>query len=259
MLKIAIIEDEVPAYNRLKKLIEETEPDANVNYHADSIVSAVELFKNHNEDIDIAFFDIELADGQSFEIFKRVNVNCPVIFTTAYDEFALKAFKLNSIDYLLKPIEKTELKNAIYKFKQFYQLGLNKAVESNINKLLQQINKSNRQNFKSRFLVKLGEKLIPVSVDDIAYFYSKDKLTHIVTHQKNIYISDYTIEQLSNIIEPQKFFQLNRQIISSLAAIKQINNYFNGKLKIILNPAYEEEVLVSRERAPFFKQWLNGE
>ena len=250
-MKIAIIEDETPALNRIKKLVEEVEPNVEIVFTADSIESAVELFSKH-EAIDLALMDIELADGQSFEIFNLVQVKCPVIFTTAYDEFALRAFKVNSIDYLLKPIDKGELLNAFAKFKNFKQTNL---FDERLKSLLQNL-QLEKVTFKNRFLVKLGQKLISISDEDIAYFYSQDKLCFVVTKTCNRYIIDYTIEELAKILQPKHFFQLNRKIISSILSIKDVYTYFNGKLKVELLPKFEEEVLVSREKASDFKEWL---
>jgi len=250
-MKIAIIEDETPALNRIKKLVEEVEPNVEIVFTADSIESAVELFSKH-EAIDLALMDIELADGQSFEIFNLVQVKCPVIFTTAYDEFALRAFKVNSIDYLLKPIDKGELLNAFAKFKNFKQTNL---FDERLKSLLQNL-QLEKVTFKNRFMVKLGQKLISISDEDIAYFYSQDKLCFVVTKTCNRYIIDYTIEELAKILQPKHFFQLNRKIISSILSIKDVYTYFNGKLKVELLPKFEEEVLVSREKASDFKEWL---
>jgi two-component system LytT family response regulator len=198
--------------------------------------------------------DIELADGKSFEIFNCTEVKAPVVFTTAYDEFSLKAFKVNSIDYLLKPIEKEELRAAIDKFK----LLNSKVNEMNQLKLiLNQINTKNN-NKKERFLVKLGERLISVSSDEIAYFNAKDKLTFLVTKNGNKYVVDYTLEELMAIIDSKKFFHLNRQFVASFDSIKNIHSYFNGKLKLQLDPTVEEEVVVSREKASDLKNWLNA-
>jgi len=253
-MRIAVIEDEIPALNRIKKLLKEVEPNVEILWHADSIETAIEMF-SRNTEIDLALFDIELADGQSFEILKNVDIACPVIFTTAYDEFALQAFKYNSIDYLLKPINKEELSNAIQKFKK-----LNLSESNNkyaIKKLLEGLNHNKQLKYKSRFLVKLGERLISVQEDDIAYFISKDKITYLITVNNQKYATDVSIENIVEQINPINYFQLNRQIIAHLKSIKQINNYFNGKLKIVLNPPTDDDIFVSRERAAAFKSWLD--
>jgi two-component system LytT family response regulator len=252
-MKIIIIEDETPALNRIKKMVLEVEPSIEILDTADSIEQSVQVIEKHEGNIDLILMDIELADGQSFEIFNLTEVKCPVIFTTAYDEFALKAFKVNSIDYLLKPIDKQELKAAFQKFKSIQKSANN--VDA-LKEMLAQIS-APKNSFKERFLVKLGERLISVPANDIAYFLSKDKLTYLITKNNNKYVVDYTLEELGNMLDRKYFFQINRQFIVAINSITNIHNYFNGKLKIQLVPVVEEEVLVSRERAGELKLWLN--
>ena len=249
-MKIAIIEDETPALKRLIKMVSEIDSSAEIVATADSIESSIILFQTKH--IDLALMDIELADGQSFEIFNHVEIKCPVIFTTAYDEFALRAFKVNSIDYLLKPIDKEELKKAFDKFRNF---TFKDSLDDRLKNLLQNIQQQT-PTYKNRFLVKLGQKLISISDNEIAYFYSQDKLCYVVTKSNNRYVVDYTIEELAKILQPEKFFHLNRQIISSIHSVNDIHTYFNGKLKVDLIPKFEEEVMVSREKANDFKKWL---
>jgi two-component system LytT family response regulator len=252
-MNIAIIEDETPALNRIKKLIAEVVPIAQIIFTADSIASAIKQFQLF-PNIDLAMLDIELADGQSFEIFKQVNITCPVIFTTAYDEFALKAFKLNSIDYLLKPIDKDELKKSFEKFQALkgqqsnYQAQLQYLVETFYTKPTQ---------IKSRFLIKNGNKLISISVNDIAYFHALDKQVYVLMNDSKKYIVDYSLDELTQLLPAAMFFQLNRQFIANIDCIKSIHSYFNGKLKVDLLPATNDEVIVSREKASEFKKWLN--
>ncbi len=252
-MKILIIEDETPALNRIKKMVLEVEPSIEILDTADSIELSVQLIEKYKDTMDLILMDIELADGQSFEIFNLTEVNCPVIFTTAYDEFALKAFKVNSIDYLLKPIDKIELKTAFQKFKTIQKSASN--VDA-LKEMLAQIS-APKNNFKERFLVKLGERLISVATNEIAYFLSKDKLTYLITKNNNKYVVDYTLEELGNMLDRKHFFQINRQFIVAINSITNIHNYFNGKLKIQLVPVVEEEVIVSRERASDLKIWLN--
>jgi two-component system LytT family response regulator len=252
-MKILIIEDETPALNRIKKMVLEVEPSIEILDTADSIELSVQLIEKYKDTMDLILMDIELADGQSFEIFNLTEVNCPVIFTTAYDEFALKAFKVNSIDYLLKPIDKMELKTAFQKFKTIQKSASN--VDA-LKEMLAQIS-APKNNFKERFLVKLGERLISVATNEIAYFLSKDKLTYLITKNNNKYVVDYTLEELGNMLDRKQFFQINRQFIVAINSITNIHNYFNGKLKIQLVPVVEEEVIVSRERASDLKIWLN--
>lgn len=252
-MNIIIIEDETPALNRIKKMVIEIEPSVNIVATADSIESAVVAI-NKNPNTDLMLMDIELADGRSFEIFNRIDVKIPVVFTTAYDEFSLKAFKVNSIDYLLKPIEKEDLRAALNKFKS---LNNKKDEMEHLKFILNQIN-GKQNTVKDRFLVKLGERLISVSSNEIAYFNSKDKLTYLVTKNGNKYAVDYTLDELINILDDKIFFQLNRQFIACFESIKSIHTYFNGKLKLQLNPAVEVEVIVSRDKASDLKDWLNA-
>ncbi len=253
-MKIIIIEDETPALNRIKKMVLEVEPSIEILDTADSIEQSVQVIEKHQGTIDLILMDIELADGQSFEIFNLAEVKYPVIFTTAYDEFALKAFKVNSIDYLLKPIDKQELKAAFQKFKSIQKSANN--VDA-LKEMLAQIS-APKNGFKERFLVKLGERLISVPANDIAYFLSKDKLTYLITKNNNKYVVDYTLEDLNTMLDSKQFFHLNRQFIASINSITNIHTYFNGKLKVQLNPNFEDEVLVSREKASDLKVWLNN-
>jgi DNA-binding LytR/AlgR family response regulator len=250
-MKVLIIEDEAPAARRLTALVKEIRPQAEILGQIDSVETAIE-WCNNNPLPDLAFMDIQLADGLSFDIFEAVPVKCPVIFTTAYDEYAIKAFKVNSIDYLLKPIDKDELAKALDKFDELIQQP--NAGPINISELVKSFG---ADKFKSRFLVKQGQRLIPVGTDEIAYFFAEDKVVFMVTHAGNKYVVDYTIEQLENQLSPEKFFRANRKIITSLPAVKDIHISFNGKLKIYLKPDFgNEEIFVSRERSPDFKTWL---
>jgi len=252
-MNIVIIEDETPALNRIKKLVGEVAPDAQIIGTADSIESAVKLFKS-TDSIDLALCDIELADGQSFEIFKQVHITCPIIFTTAYDEFALRAFKLNSIDYLLKPINKTELEQAIQKFHSTRTTS--NSYQTKLEQLVENLKPQTTQN-KNRFLIKSGVKLISIPIEDIAYFNAFEKLVYVYNTKGQKYIIDQSLDELIKVLNPKMFFQLNRQFIAHIQSIQQIHTYFNGKLKVELIPPVNDEVIVSRERAPEFKAWLD--
>jgi DNA-binding LytR/AlgR family response regulator len=252
-MNLLIVEDEIPAMQRIVKLVKEISPDANIVATTDSIESAVEAISMYPQ-IELALMDIELADGQSFDIFHKTAVLFPVIFTTAYDEFALKAFKVNSIDYLLKPIDKNELKTA---FDKFYKASKKPQIDMQlqIQELMKQL-KADEVNYKNRFLIKTGTKLVSVAADDILYLHASEKLVYLHTNKGNKFVMDQTLDELSRLLHPDKFFQLNRQYIAAIHAIKAVHQYFNGKLKIELLGALEEEIIVSRERAPEFKQWM---
>ncbi len=251
-MKILIIEDELPALRRISKMVKELMPETEILGTADTIAGAVALFEKH-KDAQLALMDIELADGQSFEIFNRINVTVPIIFTTAYDEFALKAFKVNSIDYLLKPIDIDALQQALEKFKKIHTHSPALDIEA----LLVSLNQKSAPIFKQRFLVKMGQKYISIPTNELAYFNATEKVVYLITKEQKKYIIDHTLDELEGMVDPKLFFRLNRQYLSKLESIESITSYFNGKLKIQLSPSVAEEVLVSRERASDFKQWLN--
>lgn len=254
-MKVIFVEDEIPALNRIKKLVLQLAPHAEILGSADSIEEAVRLFKS-KPDVDLAFMDIELADGQSFDIFNQVNITCPIIFTTAYNEYAIKAFKVNAIDYLLKPIDEAELKNAITKFEIMNRHAPVMDYKTQFAALLSEF-KPAVTNYKNRFLIKTGTRLLSIPVEDIHLFQAADKVVYLYTRNNQKYIVDYSLEELTTMLAPGMFFQLNRQLIAHINSIKSIHTYFNGKLKVELAVALDEEVLVSRERASEFKAWLD--
>jgi two-component system LytT family response regulator len=255
-MDIFIIEDEPMASKLLAKLIKDADPDMNIVGTADNVASAVKWFQE-NKHPDLIFSDIELLDGQSFEIFNTIEITSPIIFTTAYHDFALKAFNVNSIDYLLKPINKVDVKKALDKYKV---LKDKMSTTSNSNEILKGLIESissEKKTYKSRFLVKMGDRLVSLTNDQIAYFYSEDKLVFVQTIENKKYPVDFSLDELELTIDPSMFFRLNRQFISNINAIMSIHSYFNGKLKLTLKPAIEKEVLVSREKASIFKEWLD--
>jgi DNA-binding LytR/AlgR family response regulator len=248
-MKILVIEDEKPAARRLIQLIQERMPDAEIYDSIDTVTAAVAWLKN-NPEPELIFLDIQLADGISFEIFEKVKVTAPIIFCTAYDQYAIKAFKLNSIDYLLKPVDPEELTNALEKFK----MGRKEPAISldQIRSLIQPPQKS----FKTRFLVKIGERIQTVDVQDIAFFYSEDKVTFLQTRAGKKYIVDYILDELEEMVSPDTFFRLNRKYISSISAIKDVFTYSNSRLKIHLENCTDNDILISREKMGAFKSWL---
>lgn len=254
-MKIIIIEDEPLAAKRLQKLFLEIEKDAEVIAMFDSVKRSTEWLSK-NTAPDLLLMDIQLSDGLCFDIFSKVNIETPVIFTTAYDEFALKAFKVNSVDYLLKPIDKDELQKAINKFKT--QSGIKNAGISSVqmNNVIELLSKQHQQ-YKTRFLVKLGERLEPVSVNDIQYFFAEEKLTFLVTLQGKKLVIDPSLDELEPQLDPLQFFRLNRQYIASIHSIGNIFTHLNGKLKVLVKGLEKEDIFVSRERAPEFKKWLD--
>ncbi|MEM6965994.1 MAG: LytTR family DNA-binding domain-containing protein [Bacteroidota bacterium] len=251
-MKTLIIEDERPAALRLTKLIQKAAPHADIVEVIDSVEASVKWL-NHFEQPDLIFMDIQLADGLSFDIFQQTIIKSPVIFTTAYDQYTLKAFKVNSVDYLLKPIDPDELKKALTKYEQIYHQP-QQYDQSAIYQLIQNIQK---KKYKERFLVKTGQQFSYVPINDIAYFYSEDKVVCAQNNNGKRHILDYTLDQLEDCLDPDAFFRINRKYITKLSAIKKINTYFNSRLKLQLLPAPNAEVIVSRERVGNFKNWLD--
>jgi DNA-binding LytR/AlgR family response regulator len=252
-MEVLIIEDEQLGVEKLTRLLTSIDPSIKIVGNTRSIKSSVEWLLQHQQP-DIILMDIELTDGQSFEIFNHVTIKSMVIFTTSYDEYALQAFKVNSVDYLLKPIKREELKNALEKYQQWQQkfssASLN--IEHLINELKQQQSKS----WRSRFLVKVGQKLISIETSDIAYLYAEGRLSFFITWDNQKHVLDYTIEELEQMLDPNQFYRANRAFIIHIKAVSQIHNYFNGKLKLELQPATDKEVLISREKATEFKEWM---
>jgi DNA-binding LytR/AlgR family response regulator len=255
-MKILIIEDEAPAARRLAGLVRDAQPDAEILEIIDSVESAVKWLATHRTPA-LIFMDIQLADGLSFDIFGRVEVKAPVIFTTAYDEYALKAFKVNSVDYLLKPVDPEELSNSLRKL-QTLRDQFAPPLDTAVLRSLVQSLRPDQPQFKTRFLVRFADKLVFIQADDIAYFIAEDKYVFVITRDNKKYPLDHTLDELDTMLDPSVFFRLNRKFISHLISIQSIHTYFNGKLKLHLVPAEPEEVTVSRERAAFFKKWLGA-
>ena len=251
-MKVLIIEDEKPAARRLSRMIDDLGLSNSQLLH--SVEESINWFQN-NEHPDLIFLDIQLSDGLSFEIFEHVTISSAIIFTTAYDEYALKAFKLNSIDYLLKPIDEDELKTAVDKFHQ--QNKKQTEVQLNfddIKKLL--VNPIDRK-YKKRFSIKVGQHLKIISTDEIECFYSENKATYVHTKSNRRYLMDVSLEQVQSELDPESFFRVNRTFIVQLNAIKDIISYTNSRLQLHLNSFQETEIIVSRERVREFKDWID--
>lgn len=244
-MKVVIIEDEKPAARLLKRKVENL--NCEVIAVLSSVTESIEWFLQ-NEHPDLVLVDIQLSDGLSFEIFEQVAIKSSIIFTTAYDEYALKAFKLNSIDYLLKPIDENELKAAVEKF-----LSLQNKTAFN----QQSLNTIYSSNFKKRFVVKTGNIIKIIDVNDIECFYSAFKSSFLTTNKSKTFSLDDSLETIEKEVSTDCFFRVNRQFILNLKAIKEISIYSNSRLKISLNNYKEEEIIVSRERVQDFKQWIS--
>ena len=253
-MTILIIEDEELAVKRLKGILKEVAPTAIVVADTDSIESSVEWLQK-NTAPDLILMDIELNDGQSFEIFDLVEVKSTVIFTTSYDEYAIKAFKVNSADYLLKPIEKEDLAAALKKYeglKEHYNSS-HSIVEQLIKGLQQSMHS---REYRNRFLVKQGSKLMSVNVSDIAYFYTDGRLNYFKTNDNKKFVIDYSLEELDTMLELGTYFRINRSFSVSVTSVAKIDDFFGQRLILDLKPAIEKEVLVSRERVTDFKKWM---
>jgi len=254
MYKVLIIEDEKPAADWLKQLISKHDPQILVLAVLDSVNGAVEWFQQHPVP-DLVFMDIQLADGLSFEIFEQVKVQCPVIFTTAYEEYAIKAFKVNSLDYLLKPIAYNELEAAFQKFSDRVQ---NKRTAPVVTiDLLEKVKEMLRKQYKTRFVIKVGEHLKSITVEDILFFYSLEKATFLCTVDFKTYLVDYSLDRISEMVDEHCFFRINRKYIISNQSIADIIFYSNSRLKIKLKKKDEESIIVSRDKVSAFKEWLD--
>ena len=245
MLRVVIIEDEKPAARRLQRML--AKEDILVHTMLHSVTEAIAWFREHPAP-DLIFADIQLSDGISFDIFEQVPVQSAIIFTTAYDQYAIRAFKLNSIDYLLKPVKQDDLHFALNK----YYNNTNKEVD--IQRLISNI--KNNNSYKKRFGVQYGTHLQSIPVEEIAYFYSQDKTTWLVTYSGEEFIYDQALEKVEKQLNPEIFFRINRQFILSSKAIKDMVQYTNSRLKIILHPVTQTDVIVARERVKDFKNWL---
>ena len=253
-MKVLIFEDEKLASERLIELLKELRPDLEVVNSIKSVEAGV-LWLENNEQPELIISDIQLLDGTSFEIFSQVEITCPVIFTTAYDQYAIKAFEVNSVDYLLKPIQSEKLKAALDKVgtkapSQGSSAGLD---IDQIRSLLKQ----DQPEYKSRFLVKVGQRIRAIPIEKIAYFYSRDKLTYIVNFEGQKFPIDQTLEEIDTLVNPKDFFRVNRKFVVHFNAVADIHPYFKGRVKLGLNPDIDEEIVVSSEKTPVFKRWLD--
>lgn len=257
-MKILIVEDEELAVKKLQKTLAAVDGTAEVVGTTDSIQGTVEWLKK-NPSPDLILMDIELCDGQSFEIFNLADVQCPVIFTTSYDEFALKAFKVNSVDYLLKPVQKEDLQAALAKYTKLHQSPANRDAGATIN--LDNLVKQLQQNlqpkeYRKRFLVKHAQKLVSIEIGDIAYFYSDGRLNFFRTSDNKKYVVDYTMDELEEMLDPERYFRISRSFYVSVNCIDRIDDYFGNRLILSLKPAVDKEALVSREKVTDFKKWM---
>lgn len=250
-MNIIIIEDEKPAARLLQRKVEKLGLQINTLLH--SVEESLNWFQQ-NKHPDLIFLDIQLSDGLSFEIFEQVEIKSAIIFTTAYDEYALRAFKLNGIDYLLKPIDEEELETAINKFKARNQSLTNLSLDFDMIKRM--LANPMEKAYKKRFTIKIGEHLKMIQIEDVECFYSENKGTYLHTKDNRNYLLTCTLEQLETELDPANYFRVSRKFIVSIKSIKDIQVYSNARLKILLPTYKAEEVIVSREKVTDFKTWL---
>jgi two-component system response regulator LytT len=251
-MKALIIEDEILAAKHLRTVISEV-GGIEVIAQLESITESIDWFTS-NAQPDLIFMDIHLADGSAFEIFKHVNITCPIIFTTAYDEYALKAFKVNSVDYLLKPIDAEAVQQAINKLKGLIKTEI---ISSDIRNLIESFRRAST--YKSHFLIPAkGDKLIPVQTCDIAFIYIDSSMVKAVSYEEKYFRFEYTLDELAELLDPKDFFRANRQYIISRKAIKDIDLWFNSRLSVNLCVTVPEKILISKARIPEFKNWFGG-
>jgi two-component system, LytTR family, response regulator len=254
-MKVLILEDEQPALERMIDLLQFYDKSIVIAATFDSVVDIVHWLRS-NQQPDLIFMDIQVADGLSFDVFSQVQIQSPVIFTTAYQEYAIKAFKVNSIDYLLKPVDFSELRSAMEKFTRLYQSNSELPVLHD--DILQSVKKMLEKPYKNRFVIKVGDHLRSVPADEIQFFFSHDKATKICTSENRILIIDYSLDHLVEIIDRENFFRINRQAIINRNAIADIVVYSKSRLKIRLKLPNHEPLIVSRNKVNEFKSWLDS-
>lgn len=250
-MKVLIVEDEIPAANRLGKLLQQADDDITIVHKADSIESAVQYLQS-SPSIDLIFMDIQLADGLSFDIFEQVEVKTPVIFTTAFDQYTLKAFKVNSIDYLLKPIDEKELEKALNKYYDLHQ----KTTPDFSEKMMKLMQEMNLVKYKERLLIKRGQQLSYLKTENTAYCFADGKLCYAVDFNGSKFLLENNLSQLEEQLQPSTFYRINRHLLVNIDAIKKVHTWLGGRLKLEILPATTAETVVSRERVNGFKEWL---
>ncbi|OUS00447.1 hypothetical protein A9Q86_10775 [Flavobacteriales bacterium 33_180_T64] len=253
-MKVVIVEDEIAASENLAYLLNSIDPEIEVIKVLDSVKSAIAYF-TEAYGASLIFMDIHLADGIAFEIFKQIDIKTPIIFTTAYDQYAIQAFKVNSIDYILKPISKEELSEAIDKFKTSYKTT--KKATNDIDSLLEML-QTKTTNYKSTYLVQKRDELLPIKITDIAYFYIDIGIVKATTFDNQTYIINKKLEDIELELNPSNFHRVNRQFILNREAIVNMKFYFNSKLIININPPYEDRIIVSKAKSNEVKNWINS-
>jgi DNA-binding LytR/AlgR family response regulator len=254
-MNVLIVEDEPHAQNELKRLLDKSGRKINVLECVDSVEDAVEWLSSKKEP-DLLFLDIQLADGLSFEIFKHIKIKVPVIFTTAFDEYAIQAFRVNSIDYLLKPVKLDDLNVALDKYRALKEQFGSRETTLSL-KQVEELLHIHNPGYKTRFIAKVGDLIKHVDINDVAYFKAEDNEVIMITKANNRYIIDYSLDQLTGMLNPREFFRVNRSFIVTIGSIKKISKYFNSRLHLELNPDSDETILISRVKVPEFMSWMD--
>lgn len=255
-MRVLIIEDEIPAAEKLERYLNKHDESIEVLEKLQTVESSVRWLNENQSQVDLIFMDIQLIDGKSFEIFEKVKITKPIIFITAFDEYAIDAFKVNSIDYLLKPITFDDLKAALEKLNNLKKnfAGTASPNFDHIQLALNQLQK----NYKTRFMVKLGEHIKTITTDQVEFFYAEGRDVYLYTTENRKFIIDFKLEELENLLDPAKFYRANRSYIINIDYIKDVVVYSNSRLKIKPNLAYDKEIIVSRDKVNTFKDWLSG-
>ncbi|MFI3279436.1 MAG: LytTR family DNA-binding domain-containing protein [Rikenellaceae bacterium] len=248
-MRVLIVEDESAAAQNLKSILRQMQPPLEVVAVVESVVESVDFLRSSASELDLIFMDIHLADGEAFKIFDRVEVTTPIIFTTAYDQYALQAFKVNSIDYILKPINSDEVERALSKLKQF-----SAGEEQNYNERLKNVAQSRGE--ASSFLIHIKDKIIPLKIDDVAYFYTSNERVVATTHSQQQYPVDKSLDAIFSMLSSSDFFRANRQFIVSRAAVKDVSVWFGSRLALNLNHETPERIIIPKARISEFKEWL---
>lgn len=250
-MNVLIIEDEIPAADKLERYLKKYDEQITILEKINSVKGAVAWLATRQNETDLIFMDIQLIDGKSFEIFEHLSISKPIIFVTAFDEYAIEAFKVNSIEYLLKPITYTDLTAALDKFSTLKENFSSEGMNSTLQQLQQ-------KTYKTRFMVKLGEHIRSLTTDKIDYFYAEGRDVYLVTHEQRKFIIDYKLEELEAILDPSSFYRVNRSFIMNIEAIRDVVIYSNSRLKISTAQSLDKEIIVSRDKVAAFKMWFNG-
>jgi len=250
-MKALIIEDEIPAAEKLERYIKKHDANISILARLTNVKDSIDWLKANKKSIDIIFVDIQLSDGLSFEIFNQVQVQKPIIFTTAFDEFAVDAFKLNSIDYILKPITFTEVSKALNKLKNFKSYLSTETIQSTSESFA-------NKTFKNRFLVRLGNHIHSIRTNEIDLFYAEGRTVFLVRNDNKKFVLDYKLEELNNVLDSASFMRVNRTFIVNMDSIKDVIMYSNSRLKLILSVSTDNDIIVSRDRVSSFKNWFGG-